>query len=483
MSRPTHHPMQSRMSRPFLVACVVVGFVLVLALPAGAATPVLSDSARGDRARVVANEVLGLLVDKEGPRDSQWYASGAWHLQNPTCWSCDVGPATLAATLWRVNGRPDPTRFNEAVATFDRVLATRRNATGSFGDPRFPDTQFFGIDLSTAYLLLGTRLGPHHRKAWRAAIAGAADYLIRHKELTWVANGNICLGNTVMEWLAWAITGKQRFRDAYELSWKYTIRPPQSRWPGYGLHLTRAPSGAKGDVGAGYLAENGGSGPGFDPEYTAAQLSVASRAFLLSGDPRFRWLSNVLWNQISPRVNRHTWTFDARGGTRHSNVDMLTTPAIAVLATAGHRADLRQSVDAQTQIAMYTTYLGNARQNWGNESLYRGYASDLSVALLALASPPAKGSRTATALEGTSAPSETRHVTALPTRSGVRLTWRAIPAGEPHGGPVDLLVDGRFVKLVNGPKTFLHLAPGLHQISIAANGLRPGLSTIVTIPA
>jgi hypothetical protein len=286
-----------------------------------------------------------------------------------------------------------------------------------------------------------------------------------------------------MEWLAWAITGKQRFRDAYELSWQYTIHPPQSRWPGYGLQLTRTPSGAKGDVGAGYLAENGGSGPGFDPEYTAVQLDVASRAFLLSGDPRFLWLSNVLWNQISPRVNRHSWTFDARGGTRRSHLDMLTTPAIAVLATAGHRADLMQSLDAQTQIAMYTTYLGNARQNWGNESLYRGYGGELGTALLALASPPTKGSRMPSAREGRSAPSETRHVTALRTGAGVRVTWRAIPIGAPHGGPVDVLVDGRVVKRVSGSKTLLQLASGLHQISIAASGLRPGLSTVVTIPA
>ena len=283
----------------------------------------MSDSARGDQARLIAGKTLTALTEKTGPADSQWYGSGVWHLKKTDCWPCTVGPATLAATLWRVDGRSESTLFNEAVATFDRTIAARTNANGSFGDTHLPDTQFFGIELGTTYLLLGNRLGPHHRKAWKASIAAAADYLIRHKELTWETNGNVNLGNTELEWLAWAITGEQRFRDAYELSWRYTIHPPQSRWPGYGLHLTR-PAGPNGDVGAGYLAENGGSGPGFDPEYTTVQLSVASRAYLLSGDTRFRRLASILWNQLAPRVKRPAWTFDARGGTRRSHEDMLT---------------------------------------------------------------------------------------------------------------------------------------------------------------
>jgi hypothetical protein len=243
--------------------------------------------------------------------------------------------------------------------------------------------------------------------------------------------------------------------------------------------MVRKPTGAKGDVGAGYLAESGGGRPGFDPEYTMLQLSVAARAYLLSHDPRFRWLANVLWNQLSPLVKRPAWTFDARGGTRRSNLDMMTSPGMAVLATAAGRTDLLPSLDAQTSTAMYTTYLQNARQNWGNGSLYRGYGNELGVGLLALASPPEKGMRLSSAL----AVGETRHVAAFVKRGVVHVSWRAIPAGEPHGGPVGLLVDGRVMRQVSGSKARLRLAAGLHQISIAANGLRPGLSTVVTVPA
>jgi len=341
--------MESPVSRLVLLVCLAAGFALALALPAaGSTTRMLSASARAAQARLIASEALSSLADKAGPSDSQWYADGVWHSKDKACWFCATGPATLAATLWRVNGRTDPRLFKKAVATFDRTIAAKRNSNGSFGEQSLPNTQFFGVELGTTYLLLGNRLGPKHRVAWRKSISGAADYLIRHGDLTWATNGNINLGNTELEWLAWAITGKQRFRNAYELSWRYTIHPSQTRWRGYGLHITREATGTKGaGLGAGYLAESGGKRPGFDPEYTMLQLSVASRAYLLSHDPRFRWLANMLWNQLSPLVKRPAWTLDARNGTRRSNLDMLTTPGMAVLATAGGRNDLLPSLDSQ----------------------------------------------------------------------------------------------------------------------------------------
>ena len=39
------------------------------------------------------------------------------------------------------------------------------------------------------------------------------------------------------------------------------------------------------------------------------------------------------------------------------------------------------------------------------------------------------------------------------------------------------------MRRVRGSQATLHLAPGLHQISIAAPGLRAGLGTVVTVPA
>jgi hypothetical protein len=477
--------MESPVRRLVLLVCLAAGFALALALPAaGSTSRMLSASARATQARLIASEALSSLADKAGPSDSQWYADGVWHSKDKACWFCATGPATLAATLWRVNGRTDPRLFKKAVATFDRTIAAKRNSNGSFGEQSLPNTQFFGVELGTTYLLLGNRLGPKHRVAWRTSIAGAADYLIRHGDLTWATNGNINLGNTELEWLAWAITGKQRFRNAYELSWRYTIHPPQTRWPGYGLHITREATGTKGaGLGAGYLAESGGKRPGFDPEYTMLQLSVASRAYLLSHDPRFRWLANMLWNQLSPLVKRPAWTLDARNGTRRSNLDMLTTPGMAVLATAGGRNDLLPSLDSQISTAMYTTYLQNARQNWGNASIYRGYGNELGVALLALASPPEKGMRLAAALGSPLPGSDTRRVAAFITPAGVRVSWHAVHSDGRHSDPVNVLVDGRIVKRLRGSRTLLRLAPGLHQISIAAKGLQPGVSTVLTVPA
>jgi hypothetical protein len=483
MRQPATCPMESPVRRLVLLVSLAAGFALALALPAaGSTTRTLGPSARAAQARLVASEALASLADKAGPSDSQWYADGVWHSKDKACWFCATCPATLAATLWRVNGRTDPRLFKMAVATFDRTIAAQRNSNGSFGEQSLPNTQFFGVELGTTYLLLGNRLGPKHRVAWRKSIAGAADYLIRHGDLTWETNGNINLGNTELEWLAWAITGNQRFHDAYELSWRYTIHPPQARWPGYGLQITQKATGSRGASGAGYLAENGGRGPGFDPEYTMLQLSVSSRAYLLSHDPRFRRLSNLLWNQLSPLVKRPEWTFDARGGTRRSHIDMMTSPGMAVLATTGGRPDLLPSLDSQTSTAMYTTYVENALQNWGSASLYRGYGNELGVALLALASPPEKGTGHAAGLVNALRKSDTRHVAAVITRSGVRISWRSVDPGRPYGDRTDVLVDGRVVKRLRGSRTLLRLAPGLHQIAIAATGLQPGLSTVVTIP-
>src|SRR4051794_765062 len=101
------------MSRSYPIAFLFVGLALFLATPAAASSPrPLGDGARGDRARLVATKALSALASRDGRDDSQWYANGVWHLKATPCWPCTVGPATLAATLWRVDGRRDSTHFN-----------------------------------------------------------------------------------------------------------------------------------------------------------------------------------------------------------------------------------------------------------------------------------------------------------------------------------------------------------------------------------
>ncbi len=478
-----------------LIPLLALGLALGVAATAGASTSTVQTStARSAQIRTVAREALDALSVRTDQADSQWYANGVWHSKDTACWFCADGPGTLAATLWRVDGRDDPALFQQAVETFDRTIAAEQNANGSFGDARLPDTQFFANELGTTYLLLGKRLGPQHRTAWRAAIAGAADYLIAHGDLTWEANGNINLGNTEVEWLAWAITGEQRFHDAYELAWRYTIHPPQTgRWRGYGLHITSTTAGPTGHADAGYLAESGGKGPGFDPDYTMLQLSVASRAYLLSHDPRFRGLVDLLWNQLSPLVSRPSWHLNASNGTRRSQIVPLTTPALAVLATDGGAGTLLRTLDAQTAAAMYPTYLQNARQNWGNAGIYRGYGNELGVALLALASPPLSGTSVAPALgqsnvQGAGSRAGTHHLqterlAVAVTSGGVQLSWHPIGKPARSDDQVDLRIDGKLVRRLHGSSATLHLSAGLYQVSVAQPGRAPRTSTTFTVPA
>jgi hypothetical protein len=487
------HPSDSRQMRRtvstllVIVATVAAVVIVTHTAPAFAkAAAIPTNIALGDKARASAQDALHALTIKSGAADSQWYRRGVWHYSGTPCWFCATGPGTLAATLWRVNGRRDKALLRKATATFDRAISEHKNPDGSFGNRNLPETQFFGVELGTTYLLLGNHLGNERRASWKAAIEGGASYLIRSKNLTWEANGNINLGQAEYEWLAWAITGKARFRQAYELAWKYAIDPPQSRWPGYGLHLTHSPS-VRMPGGAGYLAENGGSGPGFDPEYSMLQLSVASRAFLLSGDPRFGRITDLLWNQLSPLIERSSWLIDARNGTRRSHIDAVTTPGLVVLAQSGKRPDLAKFVDAQTTSGMYATYLSNARDNIGNAGYFRGYGNELGVALLALAAPPvADGPRSLSArdnAESTTHKRPVRRVRAKVLRKGVRVWWKV--SGAPGAAParVDISVDGHRALRLHGATALLHLSAGLHQITVSMRGAPSTAATaVVTVP-
>jgi hypothetical protein len=479
------------MRRIRLAFCLTaLGLSLISALPAlGAASPAISDTANGDAVRAVSHDALDALATKSNAADTQWYGDGIWHSSNEQIWFTAAGPATLAATLWRVNGQHDKKLFTESVRTFDRMIRAETRADGSFGGDSV-GTEFFGVELGTTYLLLGNDLDPARRRSWRSAIAQAADYLIVHKDVTWEANGNINLGVTEFEWMAWAITGEQRFHDAFELAWKYTVAPPQARWPGYGLQITR-PSRGAGKPGAGYLAENGGKGPGFDPEYSMLQLSIASRAFLLSNDPRFGHLASLLWNQLSPRVSRPDWTLDARSGSRSDHLEPFTSPGLAVLTTAGRRADLAPLAEAQMTTGMYTTYLGNAEQNWGSPGFYRGYGNELGVALLALATPPthtgdgstnaamAGGSSTSASGSGAEAARGPR-LRATVMETGVRVMWDGGQARVSSQGAFRLSIDGH-LRAGHTPDSLVRLAPGLHQISLVDGDSAP-TTVIVTVP-
>jgi hypothetical protein len=137
------------------------------------------------------------------------------------------------------------------------------------------------------------------------------------------------------------------------------------------------------DADAGYLAESGGGAPGFDPEYAGTQLDVASRLYVLSGDPRALRLANLLTNAVLPRVGG-TWLLDTSGGTRHPLPDRhvpFTTPALAALAWLGGRSDL--AADVPHQFARINQAYRAAIHYGGSANMYHGLGSQVAVILLA----------------------------------------------------------------------------------------------------
>ncbi len=135
--------------------------------------------------------------------------------------------------------------------------------------------------------------------------------------------------------LAERLTGDPRYGAAYEQALAFALTPDQQFWPGYGLVSTATPNRPDGRDGAGYLTENGGSGPGYDAELTSAQADVATQLFLVNGDPR---------------IDTTAWTLDTSGGTRHPQPGRsvgFNSPVLAVLAWQGGRGDLAPLVSSQ----------------------------------------------------------------------------------------------------------------------------------------
>jgi hypothetical protein len=219
------------------------------------------------------------------------------------------------------------------------------------------------------------------RATWSAAIEKAASYLISSGDTTWYINGNVNLRQTEVLWIAWAITHQQRFLTAYNSEWAFTIAPPQQRWPGYGLHITKNPTRSDGSDGAGYLAEsNGQDAPGFDGNYTYAQLDTATDLYVLTHDPRYLRLMNLEFNQLRPLINS-AWTLNAHGGTRDNFNDPFMSAAVSVLAASGDRPDLVPDVSSELA-SVEAQYKQATLLSVTNVNFYKGFEGWVSMPLL-----------------------------------------------------------------------------------------------------
>jgi hypothetical protein len=367
----------------------------------------------------------------------RYFANGVWTNPDTTCWSCLDSAGTAAAVLYRQTGENNAGLFNIATSTFNTAIRTEQLPDGSFAGTPYTngpiETEFLLVELGITDLELRDRLDPQTTANWSIAIQRATDYLINSGQTTWYANGNIQLRLVEDLWLAWKVTGLSRYEAAYENEWTFAMGPPQTRWPGFGLHITQMPTRADGSDGSGYLAESGGGAPGYDPEYTMTQLDNTTEMWILSRDPRYLRLMNLLLNQLLRRVSP-VWTLDATGGSRKNAPIPFYDVAPGVLAADDDRPDL--ALGAAVQLWRLEVEFTNMSL-YDNPNYYKGLSGWVSMVLLdsqwpnGILGPPGSSSATkrgkTPSLSMTISPS-------MPTASrlyerGLNITVRGAPAG------------------------------------------------------
>lgn len=357
---------------------LIVAMALTIAVCAGAS----ADAGAALRpAGATANALLVQTVDKlytrSGATDPRYFANDTFLSGIAICEACHLGAGTAAAVA-RAQDPSQPAWLDDAaIRAVNKAILVRQQPDGSFldatvGSPSIATT-FFANEVGNALLALGTRVGAADRARWVASMRAAADFLERRGELSWYSNGNLTLANAEVMELTWLVTADPRYRQLYETALAFALSPPQARWPGRGLIITKAGTRSDGADGAGYLTEQGTT-LGYDPGYTLLQLDTATRLWLRARDPRVLRVMNLLTNKLLERVNS-LWILNTAGGTRTTGASTpFTTGALAVLAVKGGRTDLVPKLAGQWQRIDAEVRNG---WNYSHPNYYRSLAIEL----------------------------------------------------------------------------------------------------------
>jgi hypothetical protein len=348
------------------------------------------------------DESLSLLSTKNSDQDTQFYENGVWHLKQSQDPRAQAGMGLAAAILWQWRQKhgdgpnhlvTDPAWLHQvAIDTFNQAIHDHQAPGGWYGDKGKPDTYFFATALSLAYLTLESSLDAATRQNWLKTLNAEFAYMTAKGDLPggprgdgWYINGNVNLGEAELLYNMWKITADPKYKNLFEREWAFTMDPGTTRWKGFGLVYTKQPTQADGSDGAGYLAEAGTKGPGYDTDYAHVQLTVAAQLYVESHDPRDLRLLNLLINTLLPRVDQTSkqWVLDATNGSRHSLKFPFMTCGLAVATWLGKRDDLAPLLEDQFNKAVKSTYYGNAKQKWGASNLYLGYGANVGMWLLA----------------------------------------------------------------------------------------------------
>ncbi len=321
-----------------------------------------------------ARDSLEASRRRDSSDDEYFFANGIWETGRPLCIRCNIGPGVVAAAL--ASSGADRSLVKLAVQTIDPAIKEYQARNGSLGpgadDEEGPDiqTMTFATQLGMALYAIGPQLDDNRRARWTEALRGATEFLINNGNYAWYTNGNIALGNALVAALTWRATGDDRYRAVYWDAIEFA-QNPGDKWPGRGLVITKKPTSDSGADGAGYLTEaRSGGRPGFDADYTQVQADMAAMTALVTEDSRAVRLTNLLVNQLMPRVDQTRWLLNTSNGSRHTDrvrFVPFTTSALTVLARRG-RPDLAAVAGAQSKssAAYVTSDRGEAAYKmWG----------------------------------------------------------------------------------------------------------------------
>jgi hypothetical protein len=364
---------------------------------------------------------------------------GLWQPSSLVGPESDSGPGTEAAFLWHYTGENNSTLFNRAEGTFNYQAANDIESNGDMTG----GVQFYGNQLTDIYLQLEDGLSVATKASWQASINKFMNFLINNgsdpdtynsttcvlspsSNFTYYINGNQNLGEATLAYKAWLITGNSCYKTIYNESMNFALYPDVSsppsisslplpavdestqteeggRWKGYGLMETKVPTNSSCSNGSGYLTEKGSGAPGYDPDYTDFQLSLASELYILTNkSPTVLCLANLLANQQLQHIDNDgitgsnngmpyedtttngcssngPWVLDALGGSRHNLCQGDFISGFITLAWIGGRTDLLPYIQAQYDDQISPNFLKDANTATPGPELYRDYGLDVST--------------------------------------------------------------------------------------------------------
>lgn len=297
-------------------------------------------------------------------REWKWNTTEASGVDYPD-WRI-VGPAALAATLYRFEPPTDPGRRRNlrhyARDAVDRWFEGWQDpVTGGMFRTSAANVADEGLATFMGFTNLALVVAClEEEDRWAEQILAALDYSNSRNEKTWYPNGNIQIYKLIAYQLGARVSGNDaaRVQDVEDL-WDFTYTPTGAdplRWRGCGYFVASA-----GPPEAGYFSEVVSTNPStdhsssnvFDAIYTSTQANLGMIGYLISEDERFATVAltceTTMLDYIDRDLNRITHTDGSRHPGAHTGPNF--SPAALFGAWWRGRSDFAAVVDSTINAA------------------------------------------------------------------------------------------------------------------------------------